>query len=127
MTRALGDGLLAASLTLMVLPAMPATAAPLPQDSTTTADHGMGLDTSAIPAAPAEPQRHGTMGGASIQAAPASADLSRFVLPAGDQGRRNSFVAWATGYTGYGVIMNRQDPGRPDGPHVHLRADRARQ
>ncbi|GAB2486862.1 hypothetical protein GCM10027030_21100 [Luteococcus sediminum] len=69
--RGLGGSLLAASLTLMVLPAMPAAAAPLPQDTTTTADHGLGLDTSAIPAAATEPQRHGTMGGAAIQAAPA--------------------------------------------------------
>ncbi|MEV6554816.1 C1 family peptidase [Nocardia sp. NPDC051756] len=40
--------------------------------------------------------------------APPSYSLKQFAAPAGDQGPVGSCVAWATGYTGYGVLMNEQ-------------------
>ncbi|QIS12684.1 C1 family peptidase [Nocardia arthritidis] len=42
---------------------------------------------------------------------PASYSLQRFALPAGDQGPVGSCVTWATGYTGYGILMNEQQIG----------------
>jgi hypothetical protein len=40
---------------------------------------------------------------------PASYDLSRYAVPPGEQGGEvNSCASWATGYTGYGLLMNEQ-------------------
>ncbi|WP_181799477.1 C1 family peptidase [Kitasatospora acidiphila] len=50
-------------------------------------------------------------------AAPASADLSQYALAPGDQGQVGSCVTWATGYTGYGILMNEQGiSGSPMAP-----------
>ncbi|GAA2154883.1 hypothetical protein GCM10009760_54270 [Kitasatospora kazusensis] len=50
-------------------------------------------------------------------AAPASADLTQYALSPGDQGQVGSCVTWATGYTGYGVLMNEQGlSGAPMAP-----------
>jgi hypothetical protein len=39
---------------------------------------------------------------------PASYDLSQYAPAAGDQGQVNSCPTWATGYTGFGLLMNEQ-------------------
>ncbi|MEU4089748.1 C1 family peptidase [Streptomyces aureus] len=44
-------------------------------------------------------------------AAPASADLTAYALSPGNQGPVGSCVTWATGYSGYGVLMNEQGIG----------------
>jgi hypothetical protein len=50
-------------------------------------------------------------------AAPASADLTQYALSPGDQGQVGSCVTWATGYTGYGILMNEQGiSGAPMAP-----------
>jgi hypothetical protein len=43
--------------------------------------------------------------------APASADLTNYALPPGNQGQVGSCVSWATGYTGFGILMNEQHIG----------------
>ncbi|MCS0603630.1 C1 family peptidase [Streptomyces sp. LP11] len=49
--------------------------------------------------------------------APASADLTRYALTPGDQGQVGSCVAWATGYSAYGILMNEQGiSGAPMAP-----------
>lgn len=50
-------------------------------------------------------------------AAPASADLTQYALSPGDQGPVGSCVTWATGYSGYGILMNEQGiSGAPMAP-----------
>ncbi|CAM4036211.1 C1 family peptidase [Nocardia ninae] len=50
-------------------------------------------------------------------APPAAYSLRQYALPAGDQGPVGSCVTWATGYTGYGVLMNEQQiAGDPMAP-----------
>ncbi len=50
-------------------------------------------------------------------APPASYSLRQYALPAGNQGRVGSCVTWATGYTGFGVLMNEQNiKGGPMAP-----------
>ncbi|MFF4704701.1 C1 family peptidase [Streptomyces sp. NPDC001288] len=44
-------------------------------------------------------------------AAPESADLSQYALSPGDQGEVGACVAWATGYSAYGLLMNEQGIG----------------
>ncbi|GAA1962500.1 C1 family peptidase [Kitasatospora viridis] len=52
-----------------------------------------------------------------VGAAPASADLSQYALSPGDQGQVGSCVTWATGYTGYGILMSEQGiSGAPMAP-----------
>jgi C1A family cysteine protease len=52
-----------------------------------------------------------------VTAAPASYTLKGYALTPGDQGQVGSCVAWATGYTGYGVLMNEQGiAGSPMAP-----------
>ncbi|MFI6999503.1 C1 family peptidase [Nocardia sp. NPDC050175] len=49
--------------------------------------------------------------------APASYSLKQYAAPAGDQGAVGSCVTWATGYTGYGILMNEQQiAGGPMAP-----------
>ncbi|MFE2374749.1 C1 family peptidase [Streptomyces sp. NPDC059398] len=46
-----------------------------------------------------------------------SADLSKYALSPGDQGQVGSCVAWATGYSAYGIVMNEQGiSGAPMAP-----------
>jgi C1A family cysteine protease len=48
---------------------------------------------------------------------PESYSLKQYALPAGDQGAVGSCVAWATGYTGMGLLANEQDKtGQPFAP-----------
>ncbi|MFF4934851.1 C1 family peptidase [Streptomyces griseofuscus] len=82
--------------------------------------HGLGLDLDALRAKRAGArlvhegarpvfQRTGT--------APESADLSQYALPPGDQGQVGACVAWATGYSAYGIVMNEQGiSGAPMAP-----------
>ncbi|MYR42348.1 peptidase [Streptomyces sp. SID5910] len=46
--------------------------------------------------------------------APESYDLTKYAQSPGDQGKVGSCVAWATGYSGYGILMNEQNIS--DGP-----------
>ncbi|MFE9428627.1 C1 family peptidase [Kitasatospora sp. NPDC006697] len=49
--------------------------------------------------------------------APASADLTNYALAPGDQGQVGACVTWATGYTGYGILMSEQGiSGAPMAP-----------
>ncbi|HWD05714.1 MAG TPA: hypothetical protein VG674_25030, partial [Amycolatopsis sp.] len=73
--------------------------------------HGLGLNVAALRAAQSRSHVHPTaqpvhpLGAA---AAPPSADLTHYANVPGDQGQVGSCVTWATGYTGYGVLMNEQ-------------------
>lgn len=79
--------------------------------------HGLGLDASTVPDMPAIPQRIGTRSVTTYALPPASANNSRWLLPAGDQGRVNSCVVWALGYSAYGMLMTKQGvPGAPMAP-----------
>ncbi|MEU8934330.1 C1 family peptidase [Streptomyces sp. NPDC048409] len=82
--------------------------------------HGLGLDLDALRAKSAVARtvhegarpvfRH-------AEAAPESADLSQYALPPGDQGQVGACVAWATGYSAYGIVMNEQGiSGAPMAP-----------
>ncbi|KIA65510.1 hypothetical protein FG87_07805 [Nocardia vulneris] len=52
-----------------------------------------------------------------IGAPPASYSLRQYALPPGDQGPVGSCVTWATGYTGYGILMHEQQiAGSPMAP-----------
>ncbi|WP_198407167.1 C1 family peptidase [Nocardia terpenica] len=52
-----------------------------------------------------------------VGAPPASYSLQKYALPAGDQGPVGSCVTWATGYSGYGVLLNEQNiSGGPMAP-----------
>ena len=66
--------------------------------------HGLGLDLAAVKA------HHNSTRVAAPQAltAPSSYDLSQYALPPGDQGQVGACVTWATGYTGFGILMNEQ-------------------
>ncbi|WP_410631089.1 C1 family peptidase [Amycolatopsis sp. cmx-4-83] len=76
--------------------------------------HGLGLDLRAsrahhAAAHVAEPS--------ALAAAPTSYDLSQYALSPGDQGQVGSCVTWATGYTGYGILMHEQGiQGAPMAP-----------
>ncbi|MBB5933137.1 C1 family peptidase [Streptomyces zagrosensis] len=79
------------------------------------AEHGMGFRLDAPPKglkAPASaPSKAALNDIAPIKrtaAAPESYDLTEFAVPPGDQGKVGSCVAWATGYSGYGILMNEQ-------------------
>ncbi|GAA2250606.1 hypothetical protein GCM10010430_36810 [Kitasatospora cystarginea] len=85
--------------------------------------HGLGLDLAALkshqraahPSAVAAADALAPF--ARAGAAPASADLSGYALSPGDQGQVGACVTWATGYTGYGILMNEQNiSGTPMAP-----------
>ncbi|WP_167476805.1 C1 family peptidase [Nocardia arthritidis] len=65
-----------------------------------TAKQNLDRDTSDGDALPV---RVGDLG-----APPATYSLKQYANPAGNQGRVGSCVTWATGYTGYGILMNEQ-------------------
>jgi hypothetical protein len=96
---------LAAALTaLLICVALPASAGAFA--------HGMGLvvksNATATPRA-AAPR--------SLTPLPASADLTQYAVPVGDQGQVNSCAAWATDYTAFGYWERRLGiaGGRADG------------
>ncbi len=85
--------------------------------------HGLGLDLAALKAhhLAAHPSAVANLSAiapfARAGAAPASADLSGYALSPGDQGQVGACVTWATGYTGYGILMNEQGvSGAPMAP-----------
>ncbi|WP_405135604.1 C1 family peptidase [Nocardia sp. NBC_01388] len=83
--------------------------------------HAFGLD---IQAAKASQNKDTSVGDAlpilhlsTISESPAEFSLRQYALPAGDQGQVGACVAWATGYTGYGVLMNEMNiSGGPMAP-----------
>jgi C1A family cysteine protease len=85
--------------------------------------HGLGLDLAALKAHKHAVHAAATTDLAAIAplaregAAPASADLSGYALAPGDQGQVGACVTWATGYTGYGILMAEQGiSGAPMAP-----------
>ena len=96
--------------------------------TTTTADaapaqhrhlsHGLGLDVAALKAhAATEAHPEAQPLTARVGTAPSSYDLSQYALRPGDQGQVGSCVTWATGYTGYGILMREQGiSGAPMAP-----------
>ncbi|WP_254068419.1 C1 family peptidase [Streptomyces sp. TM32] len=84
-------------------------------------EHGMGLDLAALRAhkAPKSPVKHGALQAPRTRSGdvPSSFDLSTYALSPGDQGRVGSCVTWATGYSGYGILMKEQGiSGSPMAP-----------
>lgn len=74
--------------------------------------HGLGLNVAGLKAAKAGKQAHANSALPVHQRAtaelPSSGDLTQYTNAPGDQGQVGSCVTWATGYTGYGVLMNEQ-------------------
>jgi C1A family cysteine protease len=106
---------LAAALTLSCVTAAVATTTASADDRATPHAHhfrhGLGLDLDALRGKQAG--MHVVHEGAQpvfqrFSAAPESADLSQYALSPGDQGNVGSCVAWATGYSAYGIVMNEQ-------------------
>jgi C1A family cysteine protease len=77
--------------------------------------HGTGLDLAAVRAHKAtagEQAKHGAQAPLPrMGAVPSSADLSQYALSPGNQGAVGSCVAWATGYSAFGIVMNEQNIG----------------
>lgn len=67
--------------------------------------HGLGFNVAAAKAKRAE-TANGKTTNYSFAAAPSSYSLKKYALTPGDQGQVGSCVTWATGYTGYGILMN---------------------
>ncbi|MFE0020942.1 C1 family peptidase [Amycolatopsis sp. NPDC059021] len=85
------------------------------------AKHGMGLDLAGLRAAKASNAFTAHAAALPVRervgAPPASYDLTKYALSPGDQGQVGSCVTWATGYTGYGVLMKEQGiAGSPMAP-----------
>ncbi|QIS10694.1 C1 family peptidase [Nocardia arthritidis] len=75
----------------------------------------MGCALASAGVASANPPGTGPAGSAG--APPASYSLRDYALPAGNQGAVGCVSGWATGYTGYGVLMNEQNiSGGPMAP-----------
>lgn len=95
------------------------------QATASHAGHGFGLDVSAAIAhekalgagahTMGSPQPLRTLKAAATP--PSSYSLEQYALSPGDQGQVGACVTWATGYTGYGILMNEQgisgDPMAP--------------
>lgn len=100
----LGVGLVSAGFAV----AAPSPSQPLPKPVLPT--HGFGFDVDAAKAA----QTHDTSSGNALPVRvgsltpPSSYSLQQYAISPGDQGQVGSCVTWATGYTGYGVLMNEQ-------------------
>ncbi|MDT8911974.1 C1 family peptidase [Amycolatopsis sp. PS_44_ISF1] len=83
--------------------------------------HGMGLNLAGLREAKAAHSATAHSAALPVRnragAAPTSYDLTKYALSPGDQGQVGSCVTWATGYTGYGVLMNEQKiSGKPMAP-----------
>ncbi|MFG3229572.1 C1 family peptidase [Kitasatospora sp. NPDC048194] len=87
-------------------------------------EHGFGLDLNALRSRPHTLQQSAPSEDLSAIApfalsgdVPASADLTQYALSPGDQGQVGSCVTWATGYSGYGILMKEQNiTGAPMAP-----------
>ncbi|MBB2890624.1 C1 family peptidase [Flexivirga oryzae] len=93
------------------------------QHISSSSHHGYGFDVAAAKAYEKSVAHRGvrTVGRPKVlramQQAPASYSLKQYALQPGDQGQVGSCVAWATGYTAYGVLMNEQGiSGSPMAP-----------
>ncbi|MEE1782783.1 peptidase [Streptomyces sp. SP17BM10] len=99
------------------------TTAPHPATAHAGPEHGLGLDLDALRNHP-HTLRATSSGDladiapfANFGDVPASADLTQYALTPGDQGKVGSCVTWATGYSGYGILMNEQNiTGAPMAP-----------
>jgi C1A family cysteine protease len=98
-----------------------ATAAPV-DAAASHPSHAFGLDLDGLAAYQAShPSAKTTVGNPqavhAVTTAPASYSLKQYAQSPGDQGQVGSCVAWATGYTGIGLLMNEQgitgDPMAP--------------
>lgn len=82
-----------------------------------SAHHGMGLDLAALKAARTSHRLAPAPLQVKADTAPASFDLTEYAPQPGDQGQVGSCVTWATGYTGYGLLMKEQGiTGAPMAP-----------
>jgi len=74
--------------------------------------HGMGLNVAALRASQSRMHAHVATAQAvhprATAEVPSSADLTQYANTPGDQGQVGACVTWATGYTGYGILMNEQ-------------------
>ncbi len=124
--RLAAAGGLAAVVCGFALAPMPVDAAPASVSTESSAGHarvhGFGLDLDKLAAYQASRKSTKTTFGKpkpvhAVTTAPASYSLKSFAQPPGDQGQVGSCVAWATGYTGIGLLMNEQgitgDPMAP--------------
>ncbi|AKU15420.1 C1 family peptidase [Luteipulveratus mongoliensis] len=108
-----GVTLVGAALTVMSSPGVAQAAVKADSNSASSSaasSHGMGLNLDQVRA---NKSRVTTSGHAlpvrkSQATLPASFDLSQYALAPGDQGQVGSCVAWATGYTGIGLLMKEQ-------------------
>ncbi|MBN9618915.1 MAG: C1 family peptidase [Actinobacteria bacterium] len=110
----------AAALAVTGVAATPALAHPAP--AATHAAHGFGFNYRAAQAARAA-HRNTSQGQAlplrkvGATSVPSSYSLENYALTPGDQGQVGSCVTWATGYSGYGILMNEQGiSGAPMAP-----------
>jgi len=77
--------------------------------------HGMGFDIAAARAHHAKTgNERASFESSPAIAAPDSYSLKDYALSPGDQGQVGSCVTWATGYSGYGILMN--EAGRSGAP-----------
>ncbi|WP_042373268.1 C1 family peptidase [Streptacidiphilus neutrinimicus] len=113
-----------AGLTATATPASAATATrPVGQRAHHHLQHGLGLNIAALKAhqhavhASAAADHSALAPFARTGAAPASTDLTQYALAPGNQGQVGACVTWATGYSGYGILMNEQGiAGAPMAP-----------
>lgn len=88
----------------------------------TTQTHAFGFDWAAAEAAHANAPKgiktHGNPKAVrTLATVPASYSLKQYAMSPGDQGQVGSCVAWATGYTGIGLLANEQGKtGQPFAP-----------
>ncbi|WP_412538843.1 C1 family peptidase [Longispora sp. K20-0274] len=121
-TRASAVAVLATALGVSLLAPGAAQAQNTVESSSGDRVHGMGFDAAAANAAHANaPQGikvHGNPQAVhTLAAAPASYSLKQYAMAPGDQGQVGSCVAWATGYTGIGLLANEQGKtGQPFAP-----------
>lgn len=82
--------------------------------SARAAGHGLGLDVAQARSTKGTDTSSGDALPAKLRgttALPASASLQQYALAPGDQGQVGACVTWATGYTGYGILMREQGIG----------------
>ncbi|WP_409483528.1 C1 family peptidase [Arsenicicoccus dermatophilus] len=86
---------------------------PAPAKAAASGNHGMGLDLNVAKARKAKLAKGVRAFGTAQTLRPAGiksgeGDLSQYALTPGNQGNIGSCVTWATGYAGYGILMNQQ-------------------
>lgn len=86
-----------------------------------THKHGLGLNLSQVSAHQNRSHTNRVTGRPAavkrVSSVPTAASLQRYALPPGDQGKVGACVAWATGYSAYGILMKEQGiKGAPMAP-----------